>query len=189
MVTAITSSASIERRPALKNSLQLRLFVCLPHECDVPCQGRSWYMCISGCSNASRCVSLHLSLVTSQYPAAGVHISLLMTFIMRIPIGDTCCQDWWCAHMKESDICTQCYQDQIGIKRIQRRVLHQVSQASEQHLDKVLSESMPTPEKSDDFHPATKCLGSSLLVFSCPRTSYASHLVAHRYLYQGMAGR
>ena len=51
-------------------------------------------------------------------------------------------------------------QEQIPVSRIQKRVLHQLAQKAELNVGTVLTDELPTPEKSDSFHPATKSLGS-----------------------------
>ena len=54
-------------------------------------------------------------------------------------------------------------QDQMTVTRVQRRLLHELAQRAELNLETLLLESMPTPERSDVFHPAKKTLGSILL--------------------------
>ena len=46
------------------------------------------------------------------------------------------------------------------ITRVQKRLLHELAQQAELNLEQVLTDELPTPEKSDSFHPATKSLGS-----------------------------
>ena len=49
-------------------------------------------------------------------------------------------------------------QDRLQVTRVQKRVLHEISQHAELNLENILSKDMPTPESRDSFHPATKSL-------------------------------
>ena len=51
-------------------------------------------------------------------------------------------------------------QVQMTVTRVQKRLLHQLAQKAELNLETLLLDSMPTPERSDSFHPAKKFLDS-----------------------------
>ena len=55
------------------------------------------------------------------------------------------------------EVLAKYFQD-IETSRLQKRFLHLVSQAGEQHVADCLNESLPTPERSDVYHPAKKFL-------------------------------
>ena len=50
-------------------------------------------------------------------------------------------------------------QDRFKYGRMQRRLLHLISQVAEEHLGGVLHAKMPIPAATDTMHPAKKILG------------------------------
>jgi hypothetical protein len=50
-------------------------------------------------------------------------------------------------------------QDGQRMERIQKRVIHLLSQNAEEALAQKLSAQLPVPSSSHTFHPAKKCLG------------------------------
>ena len=49
-------------------------------------------------------------------------------------------------------------EDRVRMARVQRRALHTVAQLAEENMPSCLEDSMPMPQKSDEFHPASKTL-------------------------------
>ncbi|CAE7253298.1 unnamed protein product, partial [Symbiodinium sp. CCMP2456] len=73
---------------------------------------------------------------------AGVKGALAAWFVLRIPFQDLACQG------------------RVEAGRLQKRLIHSLSQAAELHTSETKLTSLPCPEKSDEFHPMKRILGS-----------------------------
>ena len=60
---------------------------------------------------------------------------------------------------------SSCVQDRHQYGRLQRRVIHGISQVAEEHLTKVLQAKLPAPAATDSMHPATKILAMQCVYF------------------------
>ena len=57
-----------------------------------------------------------------------------------------------------------CCQDNNYFSRIQKRLLHIISQRAEEHMSQRLQAEMPLPCSDDTLHPATKQLDRTIVI-------------------------
>ena len=60
------------------------------------------------------------------------------------------------------------FQANVRFGRLQKRLLHNICQLGEGHLVHSLSDSLPTPERGEAFHPASKKLAASSMTSLTP---------------------
>ena len=103
-----------------------------------------------------------------RLPHAGLDAALATWFILRIPHAE---QYEDCIYLILAyDLLSSWgwqLQDNRIFGRLQRRLIHCLSQHLECHLASVLTKELPRPTSEHQFHPATKTFGHRNLHLSC----------------------
>ena len=112
---------------------------------------------------ASRPSITQESFFHGQQPP-GVPLSAASWFLMRLPFEEVLCEagdrDGAAAAIKlcprsfSTHAFMACLQGRVKVCRLQRRLIHLLSQSGESHLDSSLQTMIPKPSARDEFHPA-----------------------------------
>ena len=93
--------------------------------------------------------------------SSGVHIGVGVWFIMRVNFKEMCMEVFFPA-LTSAMCLTQCFarflsEDLVPVARIQKRLLHLLSQKCELHMTAQMhTQELPNPREDDSFHPALK---------------------------------